>query len=241
MTDKLRILAVGAHPDDIEINCGGTLALYAQAGHHVMMAYATNGEKGHRTIPPQELAIIREKEARAAAAVIGAEVFWLGFPDGDLFYDRETRLDFVDMIRHAKPDIILTHWGETYHPDHIATSQLVCGASYISTVPHFKTEHEAHTQVPKIYYMDVYYGAAVEASEYVDITTVHEQKKEMLAAHASQLDWVKENHGVDLMARMIDQDQAIGQKLGSGVSHTGTVYGERFVPRGFRTAKRLLP
>ena len=241
MSDKLRILAVGAHPDDIEINCGGTLARYAEDGHHVMMAIATNGEKGHVTIPPQELAKIREKEARTSAAVIGAELFWLGFPDGDLFYDRETRLHFVDMIRQAQPDIILTHWGETYHPDHIATSQLVCGASYISTVPHFKTEHDAHKIVPKIYYMDVYYGVAAEASEYVDITTVHEKKKEMLAAHASQLDFLKENHGVDLMARMIDQDRAIGQKLDPGVSHTGTVYGERFVPRGFRTAKRLLP
>ena len=241
MTNKLRVLAVGAHPDDIEINCGGTLARFAGEGHHVMMAYATNGEKGHRTIPPEELAVIREKEARAAAAIIGAGVFWLAFPDGDLFYDRETRLHFVDMIRQARPNLILTHWGETYHPDHIATSQLVCGASYISTVPHFKTEHPPCSTVPKIYYMDVYYGVNAESSEYVDITPVHEQKKQMLAAHASQIVWLRENHNVDLMARMIAQDQAIGQKLDPGVSYPGTTYGERFVPRGFRTAKRLLP
>ncbi|MEZ4613871.1 MAG: PIG-L deacetylase family protein, partial [Caldilineaceae bacterium] len=102
MSGTLRVLAVGAHPDDVEINCGGTLARYALAGHHVMMGYATNGDKGHLEIPPAELAVIRERESRAAAAVIGAEVFWLNFPDGDLFYDRETRLVFIDMLRQAR-------------------------------------------------------------------------------------------------------------------------------------------
>lgn len=241
MSEKLRVLAVGAHPDDVEINCGGTLALYAQAGHHVMIAHATNGEKGHRTIPPAALAEIRKAEAQAAADVIGAELFWMGFPDGDLFYDRETRLHFVDMIRAAHPDIILTHWGETYHPDHIATSQLVCGASYLSTVPHFKTEHDAADVVPKIYYMDVYFGVDAEAAEYVDITPVHEQKRQMLSAHKSQIEWLQANHGVDVVERMIDQDRALGQQLGTGVSHGGATYGERFVPRGFRAGKRLLP
>ena len=61
MSKQLRILAVGAHPDDVEICRSGTLALYAQAGHHVMMGYATNGDKGHLVIPPDELAEIREQ------------------------------------------------------------------------------------------------------------------------------------------------------------------------------------
>ena len=87
MDKKLRVLAVGAHPDDIEIRCGGTLARYAKTGHHVMMAHATNGDEGHTTIPSAELAKVRESEARAAAAVIGAEVFWLNFHDTELFYD----------------------------------------------------------------------------------------------------------------------------------------------------------
>lgn len=234
MNDQLRILAVSAHPDDIELRCGGTLARYADMGHHVMMAYATNGDKGHRTIPPVELAQIREKEARAAAAVIGAEVFWLNFPDGEIFYDKETRLAFVDMIRQARPDIILTHWRDAYHPDHMATSQLVCGASYISTVPHIKTAHPASEAIPLIYYFEVDYSIENAAAEYVDVSSVYETKCKMLACHESQYVWLKENHDIDVEGRMRQRDAAVGV-------YCGVDYAERFMPRGFQVQKRLLP
>ena len=234
MDKKLRILAVGAHPDDVEIRCGGTLACYAQAGHHVMIAHATNGEKGHVTIPPPELAKIREKEARAAAAVIGAEVFWLNFPDAELFYDKETRLVFVDMLRQARPDIILTHWYEAYHPDHMITCQLVCGASYISTVPHIKTNHPPYKNIPKIYYFEVDYSVEAAAAKYVDVTEVYDLKRKMLAAHQSQFVWLKENHDIDLMAMMEKRDMADG-------AICGVAFAEHFVARGFRPSERLLP
>jgi LmbE family N-acetylglucosaminyl deacetylase len=234
MDTKLRILAVGAHPDDIEIRCGGTLARYAQDGHHVMMAHATNGNKGHLTLPPDELAAIREKEARNSAAVIGAELYWMAFPDAELFYDKDTRLTFVDMLRQARPDIILTHWHEAYHPDHMVTSQLVCGASYLSTVPYIKTEHPICDRVPQIYYFEVDYSVESAAAEYVDITDVYDTKRKMLAAHESQFVWLKENHDVDLGGRMEKRDLAYG-------AICGVDYAERFVARGFRPTKRLLP
>ncbi len=234
MDKPLRILAVGAHPDDVEIRCGGTLARYAEMGHHVMMAYATNGNKGHLTIPSDELAIIREKESRAAAAVIGAEVFWMNFPDAELFYDKETRLAFVDMIRQARPDIIITHWSEAYHPDHMAASQLVCGASYISTVPYVKTEHDPCAAVPLIYYFEVDFTVESAAAEYVDITSVYDTKRKMLACHQSQFEWLRENHGINLEDRMTPRDLSYGAQC-------GVTYAERFVPRGFKPSKRLLP
>lgn len=234
MEKQLRVLAVGAHPDDIEIRCGGTLARYAQAGHHVMMAHATNGNKGHLTMPPDELAKVREQEARASAAIIGAELFWMNFPDAEIFYDKETRLAFVDLIRRARPDIILTHWHEAYHPDHMITSQLVCGASYLSTVPYVETGHPICDVVPQIYYFEVDYNVDSEASEYVDVTEVYETKRRMLACHKSQFDWVRENHGVDLGARMEKRDVHYG-----GIC--GVAYAERFMPRGFRPTARLLP
>lgn len=234
MAEKLRVLAVGAHPDDVEIYCGGTLARFALAGHHVMMAYATNGDKGHLRIPPAELAVIREREARAAAAVIGAEVFWMGFPDGELFYDRQTREAFIDLLRQARPDLILTHWLEAYHPDHVATGQLAFSASYLSTVPHIRTVHPASDRIPRIYYMDVDHDVRVEAAEYVDVTEVYNLKRQMLAAHESQLVWLREHDGIDVMTEMEARDRALGRQC-------GVAYAERFVPRGFRTAKRLLP
>lgn len=234
MDKQLRILAVGAHPDDIEIRCGGTLARYAEAGHHVMMAHATNGNKGHLTLPPAELAKVREQEARASAAVIGAELFWMNFPDAEIFYDKETRLAFVDLIRQARPDIIITHWHEAYHPDHMITSQLVCGASYLSTVPYVETEHKICAVVPQIYYFEVDFNADSEATEYVDVSSVYETKRKMLACHQSQFVWVKENHDVDLGGRMEMRDAHYG-----GIC--GVAYAERFMPRGFRPTKRLLP
>jgi LmbE family N-acetylglucosaminyl deacetylase len=234
MAKKLRVLAVGAHPDDVEICCGGTLARYALAGHHVMMGYATNGDKGHLRIPPAELAVIREREARAAAAVINAEVFWTGLPDGELFYDRPTRQIFIDMMRQARPDLILTHWSEAYHPDHVAAGQLVFSATYISTVPHIQTNHPASETVARIYFMDVAHDVRAEAAEYVDITEVYDLKRQMLAAHASQLEWLKEHDNIDIMAVMEGRDRATGQQC-------GVIYAERFVPRGFRPTVRLLP
>ncbi len=234
MAETLRVLAVGAHPDDIEICCGGTLARYALAGHHVMMCYATNGDKGHLEIPPAKLAEIREREARAAAAVIGAEVFWMGFPDAELFYDRPTRDAFIDMLRQARPDIIFTHWPEAYHPDHVTTGQLVFSANYISTVPHLRTQHPASDRVARLYYMDVDHDVRVQGAEYVDITEVYELKRKMLAAHESQIEWLREHDGIDVMARMEARDRALGQQC-------GVLYAERFVPRGFRSPTRLLP
>jgi len=80
----MRILGIGAHPDDFEINCGGTLARFHQRGHHVVMAFACSGDKGHFRIPPAELADIRKQEAQESAAVIQAESIWLGYHDGEI-------------------------------------------------------------------------------------------------------------------------------------------------------------
>ncbi len=77
-----RILAVGAHPDDIELQCAGTLAKFAARGDQVFMAISTNGELGSAKLSKAEIARVREREARASAGVIGAELIWLGYPDG---------------------------------------------------------------------------------------------------------------------------------------------------------------
>lgn len=234
MDKKLRVLAVGAHPDDLEIRCGGTLAKFAEQGHHIMMAHATNGNKGHKTIPPEELAQIRHQEAQAAADIIGAELFWLGFPDAEIFYDKETRLVFVDMIRQARPDVIITHYHEAYHPDHMITSQLTCGASYISTVPHIKTDHSPTKAVPKIYYFEADYTVESASAEYVDISGVYEKKRQMISSHKSQYEWLQQNHDVDIQAHMEQRDVQYG-------AICGVAYAERFIARGFRPTTRILP
>lgn len=196
----MRILGVGAHPDDLEILCAGTLAKYAQAGHHVVMCHATLGEKGHFHIPSDELAETREKEAQDAARVIGAETISLGLLDGEVEDNRATQLKFVDMIRQAKPDVIITHSPQdTYHSDHGVVSKLVLDASFHASVPYVKTEHEYHTKVPVIYYMETILGMEFVPSMYVDITGTFETKREMLSQHRSQLVWLKEHDNIDVL------------------------------------------
>jgi LmbE family N-acetylglucosaminyl deacetylase len=222
MSKQLSVLAVGAHPDDTEFRCGGTLARYASAGHHVTMCYVTRGDKGHLRIPPDELAKIREKEARAAAAVIGAEVIWMDYPDGELYVTPETRMAFLDMVRQANPDIIFTHSREAYHPDHVAVSELVFAANYLSTVPHLKTAHPAIDHVPLIYYIDVHTGTQLLSVEYVNISDFIDQKIKMARAHASQIEWLREHDHIDVIERLIAENRGWGIRC-------GTKYAERFV------------
>jgi len=214
MAEKLRVLAVGAHPDDIEILCAGTLAKYAAQGHQVTMAYATNGEMGHMLIQPPELAQIREKEARNSAAVIGAEVIWLGYPDEFIYHDHDTRMRFIDMIREAKPDVVITHNPQDYHEDHRIVNDLIFVSSFLGTVPNIKTEHDAHTKIPPVYYMDSLAGVNFLPTEYVDISEVMEKKAAMLACHESQVKWLKDHDNIDIIDFMKTLDKFRGLQCG---------------------------
>ncbi len=194
----MRVLAVGAHPDDIEILCAGTLAKYAQRGDEVFMCCATDGAAGHMLIPPDELKVIREQEACRSAEVIGAQIMFLEEDDEFLFHDRPTRLKFIDMIRWADPQVIITHTPDDYHPDHRACSELVFGASFVSTLPNIKTDHEAQEGIAALFYMDTLAGARFEPDLYVDVTETYETKRQMLNCHASQVKWLKDHDNIDI-------------------------------------------
>jgi LmbE family N-acetylglucosaminyl deacetylase len=153
------ILAVGAHPDDIEWLCGGTLAKFAKLGAKVSMAVSTDGAAGHMVIPPKELAEIRHNEAQKSASVIGADFYWLGFGDERIFEDLETRRVFVELIRKAKPDLIITHAPQDYHPDHRVVSRLIFDASFMSGLKNVETETPFHPGVQPIAYLDTITGA----------------------------------------------------------------------------------
>lgn len=206
----MRVLAIGAHPDDLEIACGGTLAKYAKRGDEVFMCCATDGSAGHMLIPPVELKTIREKEARAAAEVIGAQIKFLEYEDEWLFHDRPTRLKFVDMIRWADPQVIITHVPDDYHPDHRACSELVFGASFVSTLPNIKTEHAAQSQLAAIFYMDKLAGVRFAPEFYVDVTDTFETKRDMLSRHESQVKWLCDHDSIDIMELIGDMAKMRG-------------------------------
>lgn len=194
----MNILAVGAHPDDLEILCGGTLAKYARAGHRVVMCRVANGNKGHVSIPPVELAQIRAKEAERAAAIIGAEAVGVDCPDmGIIPEDEQTIAKMIDVIRMAQPDVIITHSPEDYHTDHRAASKLVFDVSFTAAFPAVKTQYPYLPKVPPIFYMDTLAGLGFTPTEYVDVTDTMAVKREALLQHESQADWLKTFNGID--------------------------------------------
>src|SRR5262249_32670776 len=126
---------VGAHPDDADFAAGGTAARYRAAGHVVKMVSLTNGDAGHHEHPGPDLARRRRAEAAAAGAVIGASYDVLDNHDGELQPTLENRRRVIGLIRSFRPDLVLTHRPNDYHPDHRYTSQLVQDAAYMVTVP----------------------------------------------------------------------------------------------------------
>jgi LmbE family N-acetylglucosaminyl deacetylase len=195
----MRVLAVGAHPDDIEILCAGTLLKYRSKGYDVVMAIATNGEQGHISIMPEELAAIRREEAEASAAILGAELIWMNNHDQFMMHDQATRLAFVEMVRHAAPDVVITHDPQDYSLDHRIVAELVFAATFMASVPHIETGSKPTTRVPPLYYMDSIGGSNFLPTEYVDVSDFMERKLRMLECHQSQLSWLKEHVNVDIL------------------------------------------
>lgn len=195
----MNVLAIGCHPDDLEIGCGGTLAKYSMQGHNVIMCHVANGDKGHAEILPEELKKIRREEARNAGRVIGAaEVISLDVPDLEVnSHDEKIVRKVVDVIRHAKPDIIITHSPDDYMKDHLEVNKLVFDASFSSSIPHMFTNNPCYSKIPPVYYMDTVAGVNFLPTEYVDISGTIDKKLDALNCHQSQMRWLAEHDGVD--------------------------------------------
>jgi len=194
----MNVLAIGCHPDDIEVACAGTLAKYKKQGHEVIMCHVTNGNMGHKVIMPDELRGIRLQESKNSGTVIGCEVVTCNVGDLLVYADNKGQRDkVIDIIRYAKPDVIITHSPTDYMPDHVAVSKLVFDASFTATLPHYETNHPCHEKLTPIYYMDTLAGLNFTPTEYVDITDTIEQKLEMLEKHISQMKWMRDHDNID--------------------------------------------
>jgi LmbE family N-acetylglucosaminyl deacetylase len=199
MVENLRILGIGAHPDDLEILCGGTLAKYSSLGHNIIIAIVTDGSAGSTKISVEELRKIRKLEAENSVKLINAEFFWLNEPDELFFENKETRFKIIDLIRQVKPDLIITHAPSDYHPDHQAVSNAVLNASFVSSLPNIQSKHPVHELICPIYYMDTLAGVNFQPSDYVDITDFFKLKIQMLSKHASQVEWLKDHDAIDIL------------------------------------------
>lgn len=233
----MNVLAVGAHPDDIEILCSGTLARFVAEGHTVTVAHASVGDKGHHALPHGEVGTVRRDEARAAARVIGAESRTLGFLDGEIRTNQENLRHVVDLIRVAQPELIITHHPDDYHGDHQAVTKLVLDASFMAGVPYFASAEPAHDATPPVYFMDTLSGLGFEPTAYVDIGDTIHLKRRAMACHESQLAWLEEHHESDVLD-MIDtfarfRGLQCGTQYAEGFRH--------FEAWGRMTTRRLLP
>ncbi|HEX2968993.1 MAG TPA: PIG-L family deacetylase [Bacteroidales bacterium] len=194
---KLNIIVIGAHPDDPD-KVAGTAYKWAQLGHNVLMVSLTNGDAGHQSIPPEQLAKVRREEARRAGEVIGVKYITLDNHDGQLMPTYENRLQVIRLIREHKADIVIFPRPYDYHPDHRYTGTLVLDAAYMVTVPRILPDVPFLEKNPVFLYMS---DGFIHPEKFVPdvcvpIDDVIEKKIDMYHQHTSQMyEWLPFNRG----------------------------------------------
>ncbi len=185
---KLRIIAFGAHPDDCEIKAGGTAAMWARLGHHVMFVSLTNGDIGHWQMAGGPLARRRAEEAAKADASLGVTSRVLDNHDGEIMPTLENRRKVVRLIREWKADVVLAPRPNDYHPDHRYSAILVQDAAYMVTVPFFVPEVPYLEKNPVfLYYTDRFQRPNPSRADVaVGIDGVLDRKLEALDGMTSQ-------------------------------------------------------
>jgi LmbE family N-acetylglucosaminyl deacetylase len=243
-------LAILAHPDDAEFLCVGVLTRLAQEhGWEIHIASMTPGDCGSMDLPPADISRIRRSEGAQAAALIGATYHCLEERDLRIFYHEQSLEKVVRLLRQIHPDVVFTHSPADYLLDHEMTSTVVRAATFGAPTPNLFRErgHDRPLEhVPHLYYCDPIegkdaLGRPVTPSFCIDISRVLETKTNMLAAHASQREWLLKHHGMDqyLLAmrnwagergRMVGVDFAEGFRQHLGHSYpqenlVGTILG----------------
>src|SRR5688572_22922700 len=190
---KIRIIMIGAHPDDCDDDGGGTAALFAKMGYAVKFVSVTNGDAGHQFTGGVELAKKRFAEAQEAGKRLGVVYDVLDNHDGQLMPTLEVRLQIIKKIREWNADIVIAPRPNDYHPDHRYTGVLVQDAAYMVSVPNVAPETPALKKNPVfLYFQDRFQRPNPFRPDIaVDITPVFDKKIAGLDAHVSQMyDWL---------------------------------------------------
>ena len=194
-----RVLVLGAHPDDAEVFAGGLVVRHCQLGSAVRIVSVTDGSSGHYRVPPDELKQIRRQEASAAGRHIGADYRTWDFRDGYLQPGIEVREAIIREIRQFRPDLVLTHRPNDYHPDHRAVGTAVQDASYLVTVPHVCPDVSALRRDPVVAWMcDLFTRPnPLRPDVVLDVSTEFPTVVEMAACHQSQFfEWLPYHDGI---------------------------------------------
>lgn len=199
------VLAIHAHPDDIEILAAGTLIQLVEKGCAVTVATMTAGDCGTAEYGPEEIAQIRQTEAARGAGILGARRYiCAGFRDLAIFSDDASRRTVTELLRQVQPDIVITSSPVDYHCDHEATSALVRDACFGAPAPNYRTGGDAPPlkAIPHLYFCDPDEGRDRDGRDVfpdfiVNVDRYIDKKAEALAAHDSQRAWLKKHHGMD--------------------------------------------
>ncbi len=194
----LRVLVISPHPDDLDFGCAGTLAVWARQGAEIFYTICTSGEKGSDdpAVTPSSLARTREKEQRAAAAVIGArEVAFLRKPDGELQYSLEFRGELVRMIRKYRPGIVISPDPANrafdnqflFHSDHRVVGELVFDAVYPAALNRNYYPEQLAAGLSPHAVTEIYFFGTAHPDLWVDIGPTMDLKIQALRCHTSQL------------------------------------------------------
>lgn len=189
----LRIIMIGAHPDDCDIKGGGTAALFAEMGHQVKFISVTNGDAGHMEQGGGVLAKRRTEEAKEAGRRLGITYEVLDHHDGELLATLPIRLEIIRKIREWNADVVISHRSNDYHPDHRYTAILVQDAAYMVGVPNIAPDTPPLSKNPVfLYFQDNFqkpYPFTPDIA--IDITSVFDKKIFAMDAHQSQFyEWL---------------------------------------------------
>ncbi len=230
------VLSLGAHPDDAEFMCAGTLALLRERGWQVHIATMTPGDCGTVLHGREEIGRIRKDEAAQAAAILDGRYHCLECGDIFIMYDRPTLLKAIELVRKVRPTVVFTLSPSDYMVDHEMASKLAQTACFCCGVVNVDTPGaEPFEPIPYLYYMDPVegkdkVGAEIKPGMIVDTTTVMDRKQEMLCCHESQRDWLRKHHGMDEYVNMMrafarQRGEQIGCEFAEGFrQHLGHAY-----------------
>ncbi len=193
-SDPVRVIIIGAHPDDCDSDAGGTAALWASMGHAVKCLSVTNGDAGHQSMGGGALARIRREEAREAGRRMGIDEYeTLDNHDGELVPSLDVRLQIIRQIRNWNADLVVGPRPNDYHPDHRYTGILVQDAAYMVGVPNIAPDTPALSKNPVFLYSQDHFQRPnpFRPDIAVDITATVSKKWDALDAHVSQMyEWL---------------------------------------------------
>lgn len=221
-TSTKTAIAIAAHPDDIEFMMAGTLLLLKKAGYEIHYMNLCSGNCGSLEHEVSETRMLRTKESRMAADILGAKYHSCIADDMELVYTPDLLRKVTATIRIVQPDIVLTHSPQDYMEDHMNACRLATSAAFSRGMPNFRVNPPTPpTQKETMVYHALPHGLRdglrrkITAGAYADISSVHDQKRQSLAAHRSQKKWLDETQGMDSYLKAMDETSAeVGKMSG---------------------------